>query len=427
MWWLYEVLLIIGLLSHLPKALWRRRLPHRGWAMRLGRYPQRVAETLGGRSSLWLHAVSVGETLAAQPLVTALTASYPALPLVFSTVTPSGFEVASKRLDNRGTVVYFPLDFQRCVHRALNTLQPRALLLMESELWPNMIRLARQRGIPVIVINGRISPRSFRRAQRLRSWVSSHLNQITLFLMQSQLDADHLLQLGVPASRMRVVGSLKWDASLAARPTTSLLTEAAAQLGLRNDESVVVAGSTHHGEEEAILDAVQAARALQNNIRLILAPRHLERLDDVEALCRRRGLTIVRTSQAASRHEWQVALVDVFGRLPRYYGLATVAVIGGSFIPHGGQNPLEPASLGKPIIFGPFMHNFAEIAQQLTAHHAARQLEHSDQLAPVLLELLTRPSEARAMGARAQALTEQSRGTVQRTLDALAPFLQPRD
>ena len=309
------------------------------------------------------------------------------------------------------------------VRRSLDALQPRALLLMESELWPNMIRLTHARGIPIAVINGRISPRAFRRYWIITPWLSGMLARISLFLMQSQADADRVIQLGAPASRVRVVGSLKWDASLATRPTEKMLEQTVVQLGLQGGEPVIVAGSTHQGEEEAVLESFQAIRALQNDARLILAPRHLDRLAEVEALCRRHDLVVARTSQAASVGSWQVALVDVFGQLPRYYGLATIAFVGGSLIPHGGQNPLEAASLGKPIIFGPFMHNFAEIAQQLMTHRAARQLVTASELTPCLHELLANLPEACAMGARAQMLTEQSRGAAQRTLEALRPLL----
>lgn len=421
MWILYELLYLLGFLAYLPSAVWRRRLPHRGWTMRLGRYPESVAQLLAGRPSVWVHAVSVGEVLAAKPLLAAL-AQRGAGPLAVSTITPGGFEVASRVMEGRGPVVYFPLDLRACASRALAVLRPRLLLLMESELWPNVIRCAHARGIPVAVVNGRLSPRAFARYQGVKPWVRGMLGRVSLFLMQSQADADRLLALGVAAEKVRVVGSLKWDASLGARPEPSAVQALAARLGVKSADVVVVAGSTHRGEEAAVLDAFQALRGAHPGARLMLAPRHLERLAEVEALLAHRGLAAARASRI-SGGDWQVGLVDAFGQLPLYYGLATAVFIGGSLIPHGGQNPLEAASLGKPVVFGPSMHNFEAITHQLLAHHAARQAEDPRELARLLEELVLDPNEAQAMGRRAQALIEQFQGATRRTLEALAPLL----
>lgn len=424
MWLLYELLLLIGLLLYLPKALWRRRLPHRGWGMRLGRYPNRVVEALRGRRPIWIHAVSVGEVLAAQPLLHALTSADPREPLVLSTITPSGFEVAEKQLGERGIPIYFPLDLGLCVTRALNAIRPRVLVLVESELWPTVIRLSKARGIPVAVVNGRISPPAFRRYQWVRPWLAGLLQQVDLFLMQSQEDADRIIRLGAPPAKVRISGNLKWEASLRARPTLQAIQDTAERIGLDGQEAVLVAGSTHRGEEEVLLHAFQTLQASHALVRLIVAPRHLERLPELEGLVQQAGLTTLRLSQAADRRgEWHVGLVDTWGQLPHYYGLATVAFVGGSLVPHGGQNPLEAASLGKPIVFGPFMRNFADIARQLTAYQAARQLANAAELPTALQELLAHPAKAQAMGRRAQELTERSQGAIQRTVDALKPLL----
>ena len=423
MWFLYEVLFLFGLLLYVPGAVWRKRLPHRGWTMRLGRYPTRVVESLRGRRSIWLHAVSVGEVLAAQPLVRALAQAYPEDPLVVSTITPSGFEVASEQLGDRCASVYFPLDLRRCVARALDTLRPRLLLLMESELWPTVIRLTAARGVPMVVINGRLSPHAFERYQWIKPLVARMLGEVDHFLMQSQADADRLLQLGARAATVHVVGSLKWDASLKNRPAPQAIQEAAARIGLNGREVVIVAGSTHRGEERVVLEAFQVLRSAHPNARLIIAPRHMERLAEVEGLIRHAGLIPVKCSQAIRETRWEVGLVDTFGQLPLYYGLASVVFIGGSLIPHGGQNPLEAASLGRPMIFGPSMHNFEAITHQLLAHRAARQLTGGEGMALLFQELLAHPAQAQDMGRRAQELTEQFHGATQRTLAVLKPLL----
>jgi 3-deoxy-D-manno-octulosonic-acid transferase len=421
---LYEILLVAAFFAYLPQAVWRRRLPHRGWRMRLGRYSDEVRRRLAGRPTLWVHAVSVGEVVAAKPLVEALRHAYPQQPLVLSTITPSGFSVAARQAVEDVTPVYFPLDLRGCVHRALETLRPRILLLIESELWPVMIDGAHRRGIPVAVVNGRISPRAFRRYRWVRPWLGGLLTRIDLFLMQSQLDADRLLQLGAPTHKVRVVGSLKWDASRANPPPPEVVRETAARLGLNGRQAVVVAGSTHRGEEQAVLRAFQTLRGEHPSLRLIIAPRHLERLAEVERLIRQAGLSPVRCSQTPAAEPWDAGIVDTFGELPRYYGLADVVFVGGSLIPHGGQNPLEPASLGKPVVFGPSMHNFADIAHQLTASQAARQIANAAELLPVLQELLAHQETAQAMSRRAQELVARSCGTTQRTLEALAPLLR---
>jgi 3-deoxy-D-manno-octulosonic-acid transferase len=306
-------------------------------------------------------------------------------------------------------VIYFPLDLRACASRALAALRPRLLLLMESELWPNVIRCASARGVPIAVVNGRLSPRAFARYQAVKPWVQGMLERVSLFLMQAQADADRLLALGVPAEKVRVAGSLKWDASLGARPDASAIQALSARLGLARDEVIVVAGSTHRGEEAAVLDAFGALRATRAGARLILAPRHLERLAEVEALIAHRGLSAARAS-AISGGGWQVGIVDVFGQLPLYYGLATVVFVGGSLIPHGGQNPLEAASLGKPVVFGPSMHNFEAITHQLLAHHAARQAQDAKELSHLLEELVSQPDEAQAMGRRPRRSSSSSRG-----------------
>jgi len=422
MWIIYEILLVFAFLCYVPKAVWRKRLPHRGWSMRLGRYPASVTQALKGRSALWVHAVSVGEVLAARPLLQPLAQSNAPHPLVLSTITSSGFEVAAAQLSDRGVAIYLPLDLRGCVRRALDVLQPQILLLVESELWPLLIHEAHARQIPIAIVNGRISTRAFRRYLWVKPWLTKLLHHIDLFLMQSQADADHIVAMGAPLERVHVVGSLKWDASIGSRPTPSAIRETATRLGLSNADIVVVAGSTHRGEEEVMLRAFQHLRQTHPGTRLIIAPRHMERLAEVEGLLRHHGFAPVRFSHLTAKI-WDVGLVDTFGQLPVYYGVASVVFIGGSLISHGGQNPLEATSLGKPVVFGPSMHNFDAIAHQLLAHHAARQVASGDELVQLLAELVTDRAEAEAMGRRAQEVTERFQGATSRTLEALRPLL----
>lgn len=449
MWIIYELLLFIGLLLYIPKALWRRRLPHRGWRMRLGWYPAAVRERLGqGRAApppvfqpkgltgppstdstsggaIWIHAVSVGEVLAVQPVVRKLRVEHPGSTLVLSTVTPAGFQVASRLMGKQGVAIYGPLDFRVTVERALRAIQPRLLLLVESELWPNFIRLAKRQRVPIAVVNGRVSARASRRHLRVKHRLADVLADVDLFLMQTEVDAQRILEVGVSPSRVKVLGSLKWDASLVARPAEPELAALTTRLGFEPGEALIVAGSTHRGEEAALLQAFQAVRAELTHARLLIAPRHLERVGEVEELIRKQGMQAERVSRlAGSPPSWDVAIVDAIGQLPLYYALASVVFVGGSLIPHGGQNPIEPASLGKPVLFGPSMENFAEIANQLLTHRAARQLHDGHELASVLQGLLSDREEASCMGARGQALVERLSGTTHRTLEALKPLLE---
>ena len=422
MWLLYEFLLCVGLLCYVPKALWRKRLPHPGWSMRLGRYPARVRRLMGARRAVWIHAVSVGEVMAMTPLIDRLAAGGASRPLVVSTVTHTGFGVATRLVGDRGAVIYGPLDLRVVVRRALQSIRPAMLILAESEFWPLLIRGCRRQGIPVVVVNGRVSARAFPRYLLIKAVLRPTLHRIDRFLMQSDVDAQRVIAMGAPPERVTVVGSLKWDAGVMARPDPAQVQETARRLGLGPDDTVFVAGSTHRGEEEQVLAACSAVRVAHGRVRLILAPRHLERLEEVESLARRQGAVVMRAS-APSLTSWDVLLVDAMGQLASYYALASVVFVGGSLIPHGGQNPIEPAVLGTPTVFGPFMHNFAEIAQQLVTHQAAVQLTDGATLASTLQQLLVDRAGAQAMGARARALAERLAGATQRTLEALQPLL----
>jgi 3-deoxy-D-manno-octulosonic-acid transferase len=425
MWVVYEVCLFIALLLYLPRALVRRRLPHRGWMMRLGRYPRPVLSRLhGAGKTLWIHAVSVGEVLAVQPLLAELMTHSPHPRVVLSTVTPTGFGVASRLLGRRGVVIYAPLDFRVFVRQALRDIQPHLLLLVESEFWPTLIRLTHQQGVPIVIVNGRISARAHRRYLWVTPWLKGVLERVSLFLMQADVDAERVIAIGAPRDRVRVLGNLKWDASLSSRPQQAQCDALARRLGLGQDQALLVAGSTHRGEEQRVLQAVKFLRARKVPVRLMIAPRHLERLGEIEELIRRAGFVGKRLSAlTASSDSWEVLLVDSLGQLPLYYGLATVVFVGGSLVPHGGQNPLEAASLGKPVVVGPSMDNFAEITQQLLDNQALVQLRGAFELSSVLQELLTDHGKALAIGRRAQDLVESLSGTGHRTLEALGPFL----
>lgn len=424
MWFFYELLYLLGYLIYLPGAVARRRLPHSGWRMRLGCYPKSVLDTLQNRETFWLHAVSVGEFMAARPLIDALHREQPQTPIVCSSVTPGGYGLARKHVDGKGVPIYLPMDLKCPIRRAINRLHPKILILMESEIWPRLIQQSEEVHVPVVVVNGRVSDRTYARAKRRLRWVRPVLNRVSFFLMQSEQDAARVRELAGERAKIRVTGNLKWDASFSFAPSAEDLNQKRHELHIDEGDSVLTAGSTHRGEEKALLNTLrQLNTSAERPVRLILAPRHLERLPEVEAEIRSAGFRYVRYSQSASK-DWQVLLVDVFGQMPLLYGLADAVFIGGSLIPHGGQNPLEAAALGKPTVFGPHMHNFSEITRQLLEAEAAEQLESAASLLPAVRSLLENPTRTAAIAENARKLSHQSLGATQLTFEAINELLE---
>lgn len=421
MYWLYSLGLTAFFIGSLPvftaQALLRGKY-RRGLRERLGRVPVWA----GPARPLWLHAVSVGEVMAATPLARELLARRPDLPLLVSTVTDTGRAVAEQRLPAR-QFVFFPLDFGWAVGRALDRLRPRLVLLTETELWPNFLAACGERGIPVAVINGRISPRSFPRYRRVRRWFGRALAGVRLFCMQSAPDAERILRLGAPPDRVRVVGNLKYDLPGLTQPPDP--EGVRARLGLPPGRRLLVAGSTHRGEEEVLLEAFQAVRAARGDLCLLLAPRHPERLEEVERLVRRAGLTGVRRSALPAQPpgEAAVILLDTMGELAGLYAAAAVVYIGGSLVPHGGQNMLEPAAVSRPVLHGPYMGNFSEMRDLFRQAGAAIQVEDGTSLRRELAALLDEPARADRMGEAGRQIVEAHRGATRRTAELLEALL----
>lgn len=421
MYWLYSLGLSGFFLGTLPVFLLQAILRgkyRRGLRERLGA----IAPWAGPAAPVWLHAVSVGEVMAAAPLATELRSRHPDLPVLASTVTETGRQVAEQWLP-AARFIFFPLDFGWAVGPALDRLRPRLVLLTETELWPNFLAACRQRGVPVVVVNGRISPRSFPRYRLVRHWFGRVLHDVRLFCMQSAQDAERILALGAPPDRVRVVGNLKYDL-----PTLGQAADPGAVralLGLPSDRRLVVAGSTHRGEEEVVLEAFLGLRRSRPDVCLLLAPRHPERLEEAERLVRRAGLTCVRRSQLPAQplHGVRVILLDTMGELARLYAAADVVFVGGSLIPHGGQNLLEPAALARPVIHGPHMGNFAEMRDLFHRAGAALQVEDAATLQAELGRLLDDPALSERMGKAGRDLVEAHRGATRRTADLVDALL----
>jgi 3-deoxy-D-manno-octulosonic-acid transferase len=420
---LYTLLLTVGFVIAVPWFLWKGRGSGkylRTFRERMGRLP--VYLNVDGERSIWIHAVSVGEVLAARPLLPALRERFPGHRLFVSTTTMTGNAVARKGLLGVDGLFYAPFDFPHPVRRALEVVNPSLLVLVETELWPNLIHEAHRRGTRVALVNGRISPRSFPRYRRIAPMLRSTLREVDLFLMQGEAHAGRIREMGAPPERVHVTGNLKYDAVEPARLPERLhrlLQPGAAR-------PLWIAGSTVGGEEEMILTAFHRVRERVPQARLVVAPRHPERFSAVLPLVEAAGFRCLRRS-ALDPQSWrdgEVLLLDTLGELSQVYSLANVVFVGGSLVPRGGHNILEPAVAGKPVVVGPHMENFQEIADQFRADEALVQVGSVDELAGEVSSLLLDEPRQRRLGERARDIVDRNRGAVARSADALAGLLR---
>ena len=373
------------------------------------------------RPAGWVHAVSVGEVLAAMPLVEGLQRLAPGLPIVVTTVTDTGARVVRERLAGRAAHRFFPLDFPAAVRRTVTAIEPVFLVLMETELWPNTLRIVAGRGVPIMVANGRLSDRSFRRYRRLRRLLRPVLEHVRVFAMQSDEDARRIIALGAAPDRVAVTGNLKHEPPAATSGVVELWRRL---LGLRAGQPVWIAGSTHRGEEAAVLDAHAEARRRWPDLVLVLAPRHPERAPEVLDLVAARGWAAVRRSGLPREgQEGAVIVLDTVGELAQLYALADVVFVGGSLVAVGGHNMLEPALRGKPVLFGPYTMNFREPARLLAERGGARVVPDARALAAELCGLLADRERRERMGALALEAASSRHGAVEATLELVQRFL----
>jgi 3-deoxy-D-manno-octulosonic-acid transferase len=422
----YSSLLLATLVLGAPYWLVRMASSGRyraGLAGRLGLVPKGLHAAVAGRDVIWVHAVSVGEVLAATQLIRELKAALPEWVIAVSTTTETGQRLARERLTG-SPVFYLPLDFAFAVRRYLGVLRPRMLVLMESELWPRLIDACVKSGVPVVVVNARVSDRSFPRYMRLRRLWRPFLEMISLFLAQSQETAGRLVKIGAPAERVRVTGNLKYDVQ--SREASQMTRRIG---GMLWQASLIVAGSTLAGEEEALLAAWSEIVKAVPDAALLIAPRHPYRFDEVLGLIRKSGYPFFRCSDLLLDSEpivgGTVLLLDTIGDLASMYGIATVAFVGGSLVPKGGHNPLEPAQFGVPVVMGPSFENFREVVESMREMDAIR-IVAPETLAESLTAMLRDSEEARALGERGRAAFEAQAGATERTVNALMALLQER-
>jgi 3-deoxy-D-manno-octulosonic-acid transferase len=436
-YFLYSLLLTFAIFALLPLFL-LDALRHgkyvAGLRERLGGVPETGA---GGRAVLWLHCVSVGETQAARPLARALVERFPTHALVVSTTTLTGQTLAREVFrDDAVAVFYFPFDWAWSVRRTLRRIKPSLVLVLETELWPRFLRECRNTGVPVALVNGRISEKSFRGYRKLGRFIKSVTGALTLAIMQTEADAERLRALGLPPERARVSGNIKFDADTEDASAGAITDELRERFAFGDEQPLIVAASTHAPEEAITLDAFRQTRAAYDDRskapRLLIAPRHPERFNEVAVLLGASGLSWARRSDApkASDAACDVVLLDSIGELRGVYALAALVFVGGSIAPTGGHNVLEPAAAARCIITGAHTFNFSSIMRDFLEQDALVQLPTLDEtqapaaLAQTFRELLRNDERRRRTGERARAALQQNRGATDKTIALLAPLVE---
>ena len=431
MYLLYSVLSVVALVIASPFLAYqavRHRKYVRSLRQRLGYLP--LSFNIDGDESIWIHAVSVGETLTARALIGELKTRYPGLKLFLSTTTMTGHEVARALTDVDG-VFYFPLDWGFTVRRTLDVVRPRLFIMMETEIWPMLLRECRERGVATMLVNGRISKRSFARYTFVRRFFRRVLDDVERFCMQSEEAARRIVALGADPARVVVTGSLKFD-SLdwpGVGPHGQSRDRVLRYFRLSPGRPVVIAASTLRGEDQASFEAFHRVQARWPDALLIVAPRHPERFEEVTRLAAEEGFRVVRRTglPVDQSPDADVVVLDTIGELARLYQIASVVFVGGSLVDAGGHNILEPAMFGKAIVFGPHMHNFAEISAEFLRGSAAVQVSSTRELGECLVDLVGDGVRRASLGAAARAIVEGNRGAKARTMAVITALLPPRD
>jgi 3-deoxy-D-manno-octulosonic-acid transferase len=372
----------------------------------------------------WIHAVSVGEAIAAAPLVEGLRRTWPALPLVVSTVTETGARVVRERFAGLARHRYFPLDFPGAARRVIGSIEPAFFVSMETELWPNVLRGLAARGVPTMIANGRLSDRSFGRYRLVRGAMRRVLGDVTVFAMQSDEDARRVIALGALPERVVVTGNLKHEPLPDPAGAADLWHRL---LGLAPGQPVWIAGSTHRGEDDIVLQAHRRALAARPDLVLVLAPRHPERVGEVMKLISSAGFVGARRSEMPSSRgaTTPIIVLDTVGELAQLYTIADVVFVGGSLIPLGGHNMLEPALRGKPVLFGPHTANFREAAAVLVGSGGGVVVQDAGELAGELQRLLADPALRTQRGTAAREAAASRHGASRTTLELVARYLYP--
>lgn len=426
MYVLYNVILLLAAAVALPYYLSK--------IIFAGKYRKSIIEKFGGRQTqkldhlkagprIWVHAVSVGEVTAAAPIVAALKSQKPEARVVFSTSTETGQEMARKLIKKADALIYYPLDFPCVVKKMLEAVRPDVFVAVETELWPNFLRQCAKRGVKTLMVNGRISPRSYKRYYQTRWFWRIVLRDLNAAAMISEIDAERFQNIGMAPEKMKILGNAKYD-GLAASVSPLLRDEISRRLNVREGEKYFVAGSTHEGEEDVVIDVYRKLLARYPDLKLIIVPRHIERTSDVMELLRRGNLTDVITlsdiNAGRQRRDERIVVVDVIGELFKVYALADVVFCGGSLVPKGGQNILEAAAWGKVIFYGPSMEDFSREKDLLEQVGCGNTIHSSEELLDKITALLDQPEESRRRGEKGREVVLANIGAAARYADFIA-------
>jgi 3-deoxy-D-manno-octulosonic-acid transferase len=420
MYVIYNLVLIIATVVLSPVILFKLITVPKyrgGITQKFGQLRKGVMKVVRGTRPIWIHAVSVGEVMAAHPLIRELRKKYPDRKLILSTVTVTGNFTARRRVPEADAVFYFPFDYPCIVRRVIHGINPQVVLIAETELWPNFLRELKRSGIPSAVINGRISPRSHKNYLKFGKLFSQVFDNVTLFCMQSDADAVRIKDIGADPERVIVTGNLKFD--------QKIQTSRSVPVTIKPGRKVITAGSTHRGEEAALLDVFTRLRIKFPDLVLIIAPRHPERFDEVEGLINKAGYECQRRTGLKGPVK-DVLLLDTIGELRSFYSLCDIAFVGGSLVKVGGHNLLEPAAMKKPVVFSRYMFNFKEISEALMSAGGGVMVRDKGELYVQFDNLLSDKDLAERMGERAFSVIEMNSGSAKKTIDAIGRLIVAR-
>ena len=431
---LYNILFAVFFVLTSPyyfMRMWRRGNWFSGFFERFGYYDRDLRQRLTNRHVLWLHAVSVGEVNLCTQLIRALEPRMPNIKIVVSTTTTTGMAELRRHLPGHISKIYYPVDGWKSVNRALGTIRPVAIVLVEAEIWPNFIWRTRDLRIPLFLVNARLSNRSYRGYQRLGFLFRPLFASFTGVGAQNESDAERLRRVGCRSETIHVVGNLKFDAAKLDGPHTLDVPALFRQIGLPPDAPVLIGGSTHAGEEVILAEIAQRLRVLFPKLFLVLVPRHFERCKEIGRELRERGVKFIYRDEVAANTRFQdgqveCLLVNTTGELRFFYKHATVVFVGKSLTAIGGQNPSEPGAVGKAMVFGPNMQNFAGIAQSFVAQNAAIQVDDAEMLENVMAELLADEKRRMELGHNALRVVRENMGAIVRTVDIILESLKGR-
>ena len=423
---LYNILLTLLLILASPYFLFRSLFQEKfrkALPQRLGLF-----QPLSFKRPIWVHAASVGEVFCSVPLLKKVKEEFPHSKIVLTTITSTGNEAAKRRVPEADRVLFLPIDHPFIIRRAIEKIQPGILLIAETELWPNLLRSCGKQGIPVVLFNGRISQRSFRRYFRLRFFFKECMKYISLFLMQTEEDRKRILEIGGEPQKTRTMGNLKFDQT--SPPfAREAMADIAKALGPHGTEKILIAGSTHSGEEEVLVKLYKELKKMTPRLVLILAPRHLERLEEVEGILEKEALSWVRKTALSpnagpsDQEHPEVILLDTMGELMGFYSLGTLVFVGGSLVPIGGHNPLEPLFFKKCILFGPHMFHFPEITSRLIEAGGAIQVSGKEDLFTELKRLLLDEVARKEVGEKGHQFLQKHQGATGRMFEEIRPLL----